>query len=588
MLLTGLAVFPAMAAQVLASRNNNARTGANLYEQRLSAANVNPRQFGHLFSQEVEGNIYAQPLVATDVKTGGGLRNIVYVATTDNLVYAFDADGTGRSRGFIWARRLGDPPGANPAAKVTVPLGGLLLPSIPNRAPRVGPVPWNDPAHFRNNATTFMGNVGVIGTPVIDRGRNAIYLVSRTKAGAQYVQTLHALDLSTGNQKPGSPVVLARDTSRTSFAAFMNQRTGLAIANDRLIVAWGSPGTGEDVNRYSGYVMAFNLDTLGRSGCFATGTRLGGGIGFWQAGRAPVVDGAGRVYLFSGNGGPRAADPVNLCTADGSFPAAPPLGVYLSNALLQLDFRRPQPLLHQALAPNQEALDVCDVDLGGSGPLLVPGTGTMVGGGKQGLLHVFSRSADGRHELTQTVQAYAGPPEYFGIRVDDQGVKRCARRGQPEAQGAHHIMGGPVYWESPVHGPLLYLSPESEYIQAFRFDKARSQLAPDPVMRSAAPVLRHPGAILSLSANGSQQGSGILWAVQGDRKVDSPEDPWIEQIRGVVRAFDADDLSRELWNSKQSDGPEFNFAKFTPVTVANGKVYVPTFSGKLIVYGLKP
>jgi outer membrane protein assembly factor BamB len=576
------------AAQVLASRNDDARTGANLSEIQLTVANVNRQQFGRLFSYSVEGNIYAQPLIATDVKTNSGPRNIVYVATSDNVVYAFDADRNTNSGGLIWSRRFGDPPTAAVATSGGfVPFNGLLIPVPPNTAPLIGPVPWNDPTHYILATTTFIGNIGIIGTPVIDRGRNAIYLVVRTKTGATYAQTLHALDLSTGNERVHSPIVIASGSSQSSFAAFQNQRPGLALTRNRVIVAWGSPGGAEDTNRFNGYVLAFDADSLARTGCYTTGVMRGGGAGFWQAGRAPVVDNQGFLYFFSGNGKPRDQDPENLCTA-GSFPTNPPRGEQQSNSLLQLDFRPPQPLqplIDQVVVPEQHLLDVCDIDLGGSGPLLVPGTTNLIGGGKQGLLHMFKIGPGGRRALTQTVQVYDGPRETFHEPPAGHEGEACDGPGDVSGQGAHHIMGGPIYWKSATRGAMIYVSPESEFIRAYRYEERLGQLDPTPLMRSPWQVLHHPGAILSLSANGNRSGSGILWAAHADRTPASHQSPFYDNIKGIVRALDAEDLSHELWNSDMDGAEEFNFAKFTPVTIANGKVYVPTFSGRLIVFG---
>jgi outer membrane protein assembly factor BamB len=100
-------------------------------------------------------------------------------------------------------------------------------------------------------------------------------------------------------------------------------------------------------------------------------------------------------------------------------------------------------------------------------------------------------------------------------------------------------------------------------------------------------ALKHPAAILSLSANGNRSGSGILWAVHADRTETMPGgNPFFDPVRGILRAYDAEDLSHELWNSDMAAGDAFgNFAKFSPVTVANGHVYVPTFSGQIAVYG---
>jgi hypothetical protein len=153
-------------------------------------------------------------------------------------------------------RRFGTPPTGSPSADSAVAeivYGGMLIPIQPRDPPQVGPIPAHDPAHMAhgdgstsdpNSKTSFLGAIGILGTPVIDRARGAMYLVARTKEGAEYVQTLHALDIVTGKEKPNRPVVIARAAwhPRIGFAIHENQRPGLALANDQVVIAWGSPG----------------------------------------------------------------------------------------------------------------------------------------------------------------------------------------------------------------------------------------------------------------------------------------------------------------------------------------------------------
>jgi hypothetical protein len=580
------------AAEVLTSRNDVARTGANLQETTLTVANVAVGKFGRLYAYPVEGNIYAQPLLASGVQTALGPRDVLYVATTDNFVYAFDANNNTVSGGLIWSRRFGNPMPKvqNQGIIAEIPYGPALRIPVPIGAgPPSGPIPWNDPVHFQAGGTTFQGNVGIVGTPVIDRGRNAIYLVVRSKDSGQYVQTLHALDIATGSEKPHSPKEIVRDASAVGFAALENQRAGLALVLDRIVIAWGGPGGREadqiNVNgqtgSYHGYVMAFDADTLAPKGCFTTGSKGHVMAGIWQSGRAPVIDAAGFVYFFTSNGNTTPLDPqaTNQCDPAGGFPAAQ----YLNNSLIKLDVRNNHVALVEPAIPDPHSklLDTCDLDLGGSGPMMAPGTSLMLGGGKQGVLHVMAPGIDGKIRYSSSQQIYPDPPEDFGGPTGD-----IANNNNCKNHGMHHVMGGPAYWESASLGPIVYVSVENDLIRAFKLDKSAAQLAAGPFRPSAAKIWRHPAAILSLSANGDRSGTGILWAVHADRMEFDPTDPYVDKILGILRAFDAEDLSHELWNSHMKPDDAFgNFAKFTAVTVANGRVYVPTFSGQLVVYG---
>jgi len=595
-------------ADVLTSRNDNNRTGANLNEGKLTANNVNASSFGFLFSYSVQGNIFAQPLLVNGVQTPIGVRNVLYVATSNNVLYAFDADGVSQNGGLIWKDCF---VAATPVQPVT------SLSACPS-----GPasfIPASDPVYDG----VFEGSIGITGTPVIDRSRNALYLVTRSKyVDGNYEQSLHAIDIGSGTERTGSPVVIAhapltQSHSITTFAAFQNQRAGLGLAGDRVVVAWGG-GTREGSGvsglpvaaRYRGYVIAFDAVSLKPTGCFSAMGERGAdlsngthGAAIWQSGRAPVIDQNGYVYYQTGNTLSNADD-ENPC----SFLALPWVhSEGLANSLIKLDVAHGNTLA-SSIAPQEilkQALDDCDLDLSGSGPLLIPGTSTLIGGGKQGFLHVFEKR-EANYIEGFSRQVYDGPREQYVYAPDanDPTHLRCSTVSENKlctglAQGCHHIMAGPVYWDSASKGKLIYVSAENDDIKAFRFEPSGHTLIQYDddllipagnlplIMRTSRTVVGHPGANLSISAHANIDGTGVLWAVHTLPRADQ-HDFFRSQMAGILRAYDAQDLAHELWNSEICPDDELgNFPKFTPPTIANGRVYAATFSGKLMVYGLR-
>jgi len=153
----------------------------------------------------------------------------------------------------------------------------------------------------------------------------------------------------------------------------------------------------------------------------------------------------------------------------------------------------------------------------------------------------------------------------------------------------HHIHGSPVYWNGPDN-PYVYVWPENDFLRAFKLANGQFQTLPISQSNTVEPAgvpggsLGMPGGMLSISANGNTAGSGIVWASH-------PYDKNANQqvVIGILRAYDAADLTRELWNSKQnSERDDVGiFAKFCPPAVVNGKVYMVSFSGYLTVYGLQ-
>ena len=509
---------------VVTNRNDIGRTGANLNETQLTTATVNPGLFGKLFTQTVDGSIFGQPLYAPGVAiAGSGAHNVVYVATMNDKVYAFDADNnTGANSSPLWIQDLATPYGGTP-----IPIGTLT-----------------------NGFTTgnIIGNVGIESTPVIDLSTNTMYLLARTLEGGNYVQRLHALDIASGAEKFSGPVVITASVPGTGGGSSggtlsfdpkrQNQRAGLALANGVVIISWASH---EDIGPYHGWVMAYNASNLQQAGVFNT-TPNGNNGGIWQAGRAPVIDSIGNAYFITGNG-----------DWDGSR--------NFGDSMLKLGTSGALSLADWFTPDNQATLNSKDWDLGSSGLMSIPATNLLAGGGKEGKLYLLNTASLG-HEQSgngQIVQVFQASP----------------------TAGKNEIKSGLAYWNSPNHGPLIYLWADGDYLRAFHFNGSTLDITPTAVGTVAAPG--SPGGMLSISANGSTAGTGILWVSMaitqdGDHGV----------VSGLLRAFDASNPATELWDSQQvasRDGLG-TLAKFVPPTIANGKVYMATFSNSLVVYGL--
>jgi hypothetical protein len=284
--------------------NDNALTGQNRNETSLTPANVNQTNFGTLFTYPVDGYVYAQPLYMSNVDVPRlGMRNVVFVATQHDSLYAFDANSNaGPTGGLIWKRSF-----INPGDGIT---------SVPQ--PDIG-------AGCRD----IVPEIGITGTPVIDASTNTLYVVVKTKEMvganiAHYRQRLRAIDVRTGLDKPGSPIVIG-DTTRggpdggytntTSIsvsgtghghsggtlrfnALTAHQRPALTLVGNRVYVAWASHC---DNGPYHGWVVGYNKTTLAQEAVFNT-TPNGGLGGIWQSGGPPASDADGNLYFATGNG----------------------------------------------------------------------------------------------------------------------------------------------------------------------------------------------------------------------------------------------------------------------------------------------
>jgi len=507
---------------VTTNRNDLARTGANLSEATLNTTNVNVTQFGKLFERAVDDEVYAQPLYVSDVNIPGvGVRNVIYVATTSNSVYAFDAD--------------------NPAA--TAPLWRVSF----INPPQIVPVRRTDVGQTCGTYLDFSNNIGIVGTPVIDPVAQTIYFVVRTKESGVFRQRLHALDIRNGNPRPNSPTLIQATATGTGAGSVggiitfdsrtQNQRAGLMLLNGVIYIAWASHC---DQPPYQGWVLGYDASNLSQVMSLNVAPD-GAEAGIWQSGQALSADALGNIYAITGNGTVDAH--LGGRNYGSSFIKISPAGQIL-------DWFTPY---------NFGFLNTIDGDLS-TGVVLIPNTNLVIGAGKQGVVYVLNRDDLGQFHNgsdNQIVQSFQGST-------------------------AGSINGSPVYWNTPSNGPVIYLWPGGDPLKAYRLVNGRFQTTPIGQSPALAPP-RMPGGIMSLSAFDSAPGTGILWATMSN-----DGDANNATQAGILRAYDANDVTRELWNSRQNaTRDDFgNFAKFNPPTIANGKVYVGTFSNKVVIYGL--
>jgi hypothetical protein len=321
---------------VLTYHNDDARDGANLQEVILTPSNVNSTKFGKLLAYPVDGQVYAQPLYMAGLSIAGGTHDVVFVATMNNSVYAFDADAASAPGTTFWH------------VDSTV-----LFPAV-TLCDTGGPC----------------GSVGILSTPVIDASTNTIYLVAEGSPNNPTPYRMFGLDVTTGAVKVG-PTVITGSASPDSLDSSCYQRMGLALnpVNNWIYAAIGSCS--------HGWIMAYDKATLTQQAVFddTQGQNPGGG-GFWAGGGAPAIDDTnGNVYLMSGTDGGDQNDSQIL----------------FNDSFLNLN---PTTLDVQSyFAPdNNITLATQDADLGSGALILVPGNSTYpqvaIGGGKDGNVFV--------------------------------------------------------------------------------------------------------------------------------------------------------------------------------------------------------
>jgi uncharacterized protein (TIGR03437 family) len=484
---------------VLTYQYDLTRAGANRNETILTPSNVNQNQFGKLFTVGVDGYIYGQPLYVAGLSVAGGIHNVVFVATEHDSVYAFDAD----SPQLLWQVSFLDPS----SGVTTVPESDL-------------------------NCVQIVPEIGITSTPVIDLSTNTIYVVAMTKENGSYFHRLHALDLATGAEKTGSPVVIQASSPGTGDATGntdtlipknYKQRPGILLWNGTVYLGMSSHC---DSGTYHGWLLGYDSRTLQQVAVY-NDTPNGVMGSLWSGGAAPAVDSSGNIYIVTGNGTFDAAS------------GGPDLGesyIKLSSSGLKvLDYFTPF---------NVVSLDDNDLDTGSTGVALLgdeAGSAAhphlMAGAGKEGRVYLLDRDNLGKWQQGSDSQI-----------------------PQSIANGTYSEFGNPAYFNQTV-----YFCGSGDGVRAFPVSNAT--LGAPTVSQT---TYSFPGCVPTISANGTS--NGVLWTLDG-----SP----------ALRAYDASNVTHELYDSTQN-GPRDSlgsYVKFTAPTVVNGKVYAGT-QDALVVYGL--
>lgn len=434
---------------VLTSKNDTNRTGANTKEKVLTTSNVKSDKFGKVFSRFVDGQVYAQPLYVGGVNG----KNVVYVATEHNSVYAFDADDLRADAPPLWTANFGP---TLPAADTGC---GLLGPEI-----------------------------GITSTPVIDVAAKTIWFTSRNKENGRAVHKLHALDIATGQPRANSPMVIAAKTpgnGTTSVGGVITfdplkqmQRPGLLKVGNRIFIGFASQC---DSRPYHGWVLGYDASTLAQTHVHIT-TPNGGEGGIWNGGVGLNADEAGDIYYTAGD--------VYDTSGQPEFNGAGNLG----NSMVRLHDNGSTLSVVTKFTPfDTRTVSPTDRSLGNGGGILIPGTNLYVGGDKRGVHFLVNRDNMGGQAEgdTQIVQKW-------------QGAASTTTHG-----GTH---GGGAFYKTGNAGSY-YLWGIGDKLRSYRFNGEKF----DAVVVNQDSQTGYPGGALSVSSDGETPGTAVLWAVRGKR-----------------------------------------------------------------------
>jgi hypothetical protein len=520
-------------AGVFTQHNDIGRTGQNLNEKALTTAVVSSTNtFGKKFSQPVDGFVYAQPLYVPNLTIGGAMHNVVYVATEGDSVYAFDADSNaGANANPLWHANLLD------AAH------GATAGETPAQSSVIG-------------CTDLIPQVGVTGTPAIDPSTNTIYLEAKSvDPNGNYFHRLHALDITTGNEKAAGPTVIAATVSGTGDGGnsdmftglFHMSRPGVLLVNGVVYLGYASHC---DNTPYHGWIFAFDATTLTLKSVINL-TPNGGLGGVWMSGSGLAADSQGTIFTVTGNG-----------TFDTSG-----VVVDFGDSIVKLSFASGALKVTDYFTPfDQNNLNINDTDLGSGGVLLLPVQAgghahELIQAGKEGTIYVVDRDQLTTNNLHYCSNMCASDPEIV--------------QELPAAIGGMWSMPG--YWNGNV-----YFWGSGDFLQQYAVNNGTLGVMP---AATGAVMLGFPGATPAISANGTQ--NGIVWAIDSTHYGQPAQ---ANPGPAVLCAFDATNVLTELYNTtmapngRDTAGPA---VKFTVPTIANGKVYIGTQT-ELDVYGTLP
>ncbi len=499
LLLLGTFTAPHLhATNMIMQHNDFARDGANLTETNLSPATVNVTHFGKIFTRNVDGLVYAQPLYVNNVTIATKTQDVVFVVTEHNSVYAFDADNAA-SNAPLWHVNLG--------------------PSVPQADV--------------NNCSDLVPEVGISGTPTIDLNTGTLYVDAKTKetnGSVVYFHRLHALDITTGQEKFGGPVVVTATVNTITFNALHeHQRAGLLLLSNIVYIGFGSHC---DWKPYNGWLFGYNATNLSQVFAFnTTPDNVNSEGAIWSGGMAPAVDTNANIYLMTGNG---AFNATNGTDYSQCF-----LKCSTTNGFAVADWFSPF---------NEAVLSSNDRDVGTGGAVLLPGTHMLMGIGKNGTNYLLN-------------QNHLGGISSNGI--SDTNILQEFLITTP----VDRIGQSPAVWIGPST-EYIYVSAGNNNTLAYSFNGSTIQTS--PLATSAAKQGSSPGGI-SISANSNS--NGVVWVIYNIGG-------------GLICAYNATNINSVLWSSTNNAGRDSfsGFVKFVSPIIVDGKVFVPT-TNAVVVYG---
>ncbi|MBX3233721.1 MAG: PQQ-binding-like beta-propeller repeat protein [Labilithrix sp.] len=499
---------------VLSSKNDTARTGHNAQERILNTANVRSSMFGRIFSRPIDGQAYAQPLYASNVNG----KNLVFVATEHNSVYAFDADDTRAEAPPVWHKNFGP---SLPAADTGC---GLLGPEI-----------------------------GITSTPVIDLASKTMWFTTRNKENGRPVHKLHALDIATGEPRASSPTVItakARGNGDESVGGVITfnplkqmQRPGLLKVGNEIVIGFASQC---DIAPYHGWLLGYDATTLQQNRVHIT-TPNGGEGGIWNGGVGINADENGDIYFT-------AADAYDRSTTgpwNGEGNEADSIVRLHDTGTGWEKVTSFMPFDHRTVGPQ-------DLSLGNGGGILIPGTKLYVAGDKRGVNFLVNR-------------------DNMGGTADND--SQIVQKWQGSRAGA---WGGGAYYRTGPNTGIYYQWGRGDGLRGYLFDGEKFNTT---AMVNTTTGTGYPGVTLSLSSDGNNPGTAIVWGVRGKRT-----SAGLAATTGLaaLEAYDALDVTKKLYSSDEVASDQLGQGtKFAPPTIANGKVFVGTSSNQLVVYGLR-
>jgi hypothetical protein len=566
----------AEAQDVTTWHNNIGRTGWQSSETSLTPSNAVFNSFGKVFQYTLLGtteDVYAQPLAVSNVAVTGCHPlypcDVVYIATEQDVLYAFDATSSTK----FWSTDL------------AAAAGGTFLDCTPTPPP----------LPCAADHSILRHHIGVTGTPVIDSSAGILYVVTLVDEGlpSPVEYYIHAVNIKTGSEEPHSPQLITATAaglapsaqcgisvggSTVGFDASEHlQRAGLLLLGGTVYVAFAA-ADGEMAN---GWILGYTYSTQSGFSLAATfnDTPTGTGGGIWQsgAGLAAVINEGGKNYLF-------------VSTGNGSFDHNTG-GVNYGDSMLRLN---PDLSVSDYFTPgdvfsfNGSGLCLNDEDYGSGGVLIFPDSfvpnhsNVLVHADKESKLYILDRDNLGQ---------YVGPP----------GTDRAVEEKQTPmpVESGQEYLSSPAYWEWTSGGTTTRAIYYSALVTrgigiaplALNMYQLAASASPFSVMPTAFTGTQFcgNGTRPSISSNGTTPGTGIVWAIEATNRTNIPPHPDCSGAFGFaeLHAYNATNSSTnllELYNSAGASGIGYP-TSFSAPTIYKGRVYMGT-ENEVDVFGL--